>query len=248
MSIQNKKIRAFILCGGRATRLKGLNGDLPKPLMKIHGEPIIAYLLRGIANLFQEIIICHAHSPSLYLEHLHGHVPEHILHSISYEKDTEMKGTAFAAQRYLPIDNNFSAVLNGDTLFSNYHCLIPSEINANEVIFSTSSQKIGRSNLFFQDPENLMFSVKQNRHGKSKNLGIVSNGLIFMGPDAVRIFKRFKLSSSESLELALFRLQGHSGLLFSNHSSQNEFLDFGTPAEFSGTGGSMLKFISNLEV
>ena len=248
MAIRIKNLKAFILCGGKATRLKGLNGDLPKPLMKTHGKPIMAYLLCEIANLFEAIIVCHAHHPNLYHERLLGHVPENILHSISYEKDTEIEGTAFAVQRYLPRGDDFWAIFNGDTLFSNYRSLIPNKINKNEVIFSTSCQEIGRSNVFTQDPGSSLFSVKQNRHGESKDISIVSNGLIFLGPEAVKKFAELELNAREPFEQALLRFQRQSGLLFSNHQSGSEFLDYGTPAEFSDDRGNMSKFISTHEV
>ena len=248
MAVKIKKLKAFVLCGGRATRLKGLNGDLPKPLMEINGKPIMAYLLREIANLFDTIIVCHAHQASLYHERLLGHVPENILRTISYEKDTDMEGTAFAVQRYLPRDHYFWAIFNGDTLFSNYHSLIPDRINTNEVIFSTSCQEIGRSSELIQDPRSSLFSVRQNRHGKSTDISVVSNGLIFLGPHAVKKFLEFELQASEPLERALFRFQRHSGYFFSDHQSGSEFLDFGTPAEFSGDRGNVSKFISNYEV
>ena len=40
-----KKNSAVILCGGKGTRLGQLGKKIPKPLVKIHGYPIIWYII-----------------------------------------------------------------------------------------------------------------------------------------------------------------------------------------------------------
>lgn len=243
MDSNSKQIKAFILCGGRATRLQGLNGDLPKSLMKVDRMPVIAHLLLSIEHLFNEIFICHAHQPSVFDEHLKQHLSKHLLRSISYKKDLEINGTAFAVQRYLPTGDSDWAVFNGDTLFSNYQRLLPKNIDRREVVFSTSRQKIGRSNVLSQNSQSSEYIVHQNRHGTSEKVGNVSNGIIFLGPDVIRIFKQFELHPSESLERALLRFQSCPEAIFSSHSSESQFLDFGTPSEFTNAESRSSQFL-----
>jgi glucose-1-phosphate cytidylyltransferase len=40
---------AVILCGGRGTRLQGTNGELPKPLVEVGGQPIVWHVVRLLA-------------------------------------------------------------------------------------------------------------------------------------------------------------------------------------------------------
>ena len=42
---------AVVLCGGKGSRMGGLTKSLPKPLLKIHGKPIIWYSIK-ILNLY----------------------------------------------------------------------------------------------------------------------------------------------------------------------------------------------------
>ena len=34
-------MKVFILCGGFGTRLAGVGGDLPKPMVQLGGKPIV---------------------------------------------------------------------------------------------------------------------------------------------------------------------------------------------------------------
>ena len=51
-----KKI-AVVLCGGKGSRMGGLTKNLPKPLLKIHGKPIIWYSIKILNSYgFNKII------------------------------------------------------------------------------------------------------------------------------------------------------------------------------------------------
>jgi mannose-1-phosphate guanylyltransferase len=42
--------KAVILAGGKGTRLQGVRGDIPKPMMPIAGKPLLAYLVEQCAQ------------------------------------------------------------------------------------------------------------------------------------------------------------------------------------------------------
>ena len=49
---------AIILCGGRGTRLGALGKKFPKTLLKVHGKPIIWYIIKFlIRNSFNHFIL-----------------------------------------------------------------------------------------------------------------------------------------------------------------------------------------------
>ncbi len=48
--INNKINSAIILCGGRGTRLGSIGKKIPKTLVKIHGKPIIWYIIKSLLN------------------------------------------------------------------------------------------------------------------------------------------------------------------------------------------------------
>ena len=45
MAEKNSDLKVLILCGGKGERLKPLTENVPKPLIKIKGRPILSYLL-----------------------------------------------------------------------------------------------------------------------------------------------------------------------------------------------------------
>jgi glucose-1-phosphate thymidylyltransferase len=50
---------AIVLAGGYGTRLQNLSSDLPKPLLKVAGKPIVDYVFDKLAELedIQHVLI-----------------------------------------------------------------------------------------------------------------------------------------------------------------------------------------------
>jgi NDP-sugar pyrophosphorylase family protein len=42
-------VKAIILAAGKGTRMRELTNELPKPMLKVHGKPILEHILEGIA-------------------------------------------------------------------------------------------------------------------------------------------------------------------------------------------------------
>jgi NDP-sugar pyrophosphorylase family protein len=42
--------KAVILAAGRGTRMRELTNDVPKPMVEVHGKPILQYILDGLAS------------------------------------------------------------------------------------------------------------------------------------------------------------------------------------------------------
>jgi glucose-1-phosphate cytidylyltransferase len=52
-------MKVLILCGGQGTRLAGVNGDLPKPMVPLGGRPILWHIMRGFAHWgFRDFVLC----------------------------------------------------------------------------------------------------------------------------------------------------------------------------------------------
>ncbi len=51
-------MKAMVLCAGRGTRMGGLSRDLPKPLLDIHGRPILDRILANLARWgFDQVVL-----------------------------------------------------------------------------------------------------------------------------------------------------------------------------------------------
>jgi NDP-sugar pyrophosphorylase family protein len=42
-------VKAIILAAGKGTRMRELTNEVPKPMLKVHGKPILEHILEGLA-------------------------------------------------------------------------------------------------------------------------------------------------------------------------------------------------------
>ncbi len=111
-----KKItQAFVLAGGKGERLRPLTNDIPKPLVKVAGEPILQHCIEQLARHEVEEII-------LGTGHMHEKIEayfgsgEKFGASIVYSVETEPLGTGGALKQAKGLlDKNFF-MLNGDNI------------------------------------------------------------------------------------------------------------------------------------
>ena len=55
-------MKAVILAAGKGTRMKELTNDLPKPMLRVHGKPILEHILKGLlAAGIREVFIVTGH-------------------------------------------------------------------------------------------------------------------------------------------------------------------------------------------
>ena len=48
MDLADQNLTAIILCGGKGERLKPLTEEIPKPMIKIKGYPILYYIIEQL--------------------------------------------------------------------------------------------------------------------------------------------------------------------------------------------------------
>ncbi len=85
--------RAVILAAGRGTRLKKVTGDLPKPLLPLHGRPLIDYVLSNLrAADFGQFLLVVGYRHELFYARYAGDK------SIHYALQDPVNGTGSAAR------------------------------------------------------------------------------------------------------------------------------------------------------
>jgi len=113
-------MRAMILAAGRGERLRPLTDHTPKPLLDVHGRPLIAHHLENLAAAgFREVVINLAHLGDMIRESL-GDGERWGLNIHYSDEPEDALDTGGGIQQALPLlgDAPF-AVINGD-VFSNY--------------------------------------------------------------------------------------------------------------------------------
>ena len=108
-------MKAMILAAGRGERMRPLTDDTPKPLLKIHGKPIIEYHLEALNKAgFRDVVINHAWLGS-QIETILGDGSRfglNIQYSPEVESGLETGGGILQA---LPLlGDDYFAIINGD--------------------------------------------------------------------------------------------------------------------------------------
>jgi dTDP-glucose pyrophosphorylase len=63
-------VKAIILAAGKGTRMRELTTDVPKPMLNVHGKPILEHIIEGIARTgVKEIFIVTGHRADVIENH-----------------------------------------------------------------------------------------------------------------------------------------------------------------------------------
>jgi mannose-1-phosphate guanylyltransferase len=105
-------VNAVILAAGKGTRLKEITKTVPKPLLQIHGEPILAHQLKLCAAAKIKNVFINTHYLAEQIRHFAGDGSRLGL-KIACSYEPELLGTAGAL-------NNFRMQLAGNTILVLY--------------------------------------------------------------------------------------------------------------------------------
>lgn len=105
-----------VLAGGKGTRLKSLSGDLPKPLVPIHGDLTILDFIFGIIDLWgiKRVILSLCYRPELFEIWLQKRDFSFQVETVIEDTPLGTGGALLHAVNRLSLLNPF-AVINGDT-------------------------------------------------------------------------------------------------------------------------------------
>jgi len=107
-------MQAVILAAGRGVRMGKLTNDLPKPLLKISGRPIIEYTLHNLPSKIDEVILIVGYKGEKIKKHLGN---EWQGKKISYIDQPELNGTGGALWSVRDLLKYHFMVLMGDDLY-----------------------------------------------------------------------------------------------------------------------------------
>jgi len=135
MSEEVNITKAVILAAGRGTRMKGLTEDLPKPMIKVQGRPILETIVRGLVeNGVREVLIVVGYRPEVIRDYFGDGGAFGC--AISYVTQEVQDGTG----RVVDLAIDFS---NGDPFVLSYgDILVPAPSYADLVEFTGVDAKI----------------------------------------------------------------------------------------------------------
>ena len=173
----NFGVDGFILCGGKASRLQGVNGILPKCLLKVHGRSVLGHLIHHLGPKLDRITVSYHKDKQVFTDILASELEASLLLKLNFENDLCQEGTALAVQRHQVMLDTALSVVNGDTLYDDYKDIIPPDIARNQIIFSTSFQNVDRAGEVTRNKINNMIELSKNRNGGLSHKGRVTNGV-----------------------------------------------------------------------
>ncbi|MGC9046909.1 MAG: nucleotidyltransferase family protein [Minisyncoccia bacterium] len=107
-------MQVVILAAGRGIRMAELTNDLPKPLLRINGRPILEYTLANLPEEISEIIFVIGYKGDLIKAHFGDYYKDK---KIRYVLQENLNGTAAALHCAKGFLQEKFLVLNGDDLY-----------------------------------------------------------------------------------------------------------------------------------
>jgi D-glycero-alpha-D-manno-heptose 1-phosphate guanylyltransferase len=111
---QDRRIRAFVLCGGLGTRLRPVLSDRPKSMALVAGIPFLQLLLEGLRSQGMDEVIL---GTGYMAEQIEGFFRkgENLGLSVRYSREQEPLGTGGALKLAEPLLSDPVVVVNGDS-------------------------------------------------------------------------------------------------------------------------------------
>lgn len=223
-------MKAVIMAGGKGTRIKEINSEVPKPMIPILGKPILQYQIEALARQGLKDIV-------LVIGYL-GHVVKEYFSdgkkfgvSISYIEEQEPLGTAGALYFLKDKIKEDFLLLCGDLIFDvdiQKFYAAHKKYGGEVTLFTHPNSHPYDSAIIIADENN---SVLNWLHKEDKRLWYrnrVNAGLHFMSPD---IFKRFTELKKLDLDRDILKPLIGEGKLYV-YDSPEYVKDMGTPDRF----------------
>ena len=154
---RNSKMKAVILAAGKGTRMKELTNELPKPMLRVHSQPILEHILTGlIANGIREFFIVTGWKAEV-IEQYFGDGKKWGV-KIAYGRQIVQDGTGKAPELAKSFVGNSPFVLTyGDILVKpeTYQQMLArfGEAGFSGVVTVTGSEDVTKGGLFFFDAQ-----------------------------------------------------------------------------------------------
>lgn len=235
-------MKALIQAGGAGTRLKSITGDLPKPMVKINGKPILEWQLLSLAlsGVKEAVIVIGKNGDSIPSYFGNG---ERFGLSIRYIKEEQPLGTA-GALAYIKEDfNEDFFVVFGDLMldvdwgrFLSFHKEKKSALTS----FAHPNSHPFDSDLLVVDEESKILSIDSKNNVRDYYYENLTNaGLYVASPEVFSFVDEPRKIDFEKDLLSAFIKEGKAYA----YRSSEYVKDCGTPERFSAVNQDSLNGI-----
>ena len=224
-----KYIDVFILCGGLGKRLRSLNSNVPKPMVKMGDKPFLDIIIAHMADLgFRRFILGLGYGGD-YIRNYYSEKPMKGL-KIIFSQENNPLGTGGAVRKAKKlIKSRFFFVLNGDSFskfgpkdFLNFHGRKKALVTILLKKLACGAKDYGEVKI---DRLSRITSF-QEKNGNAKKCMVNSGVYLF----DKKIFGLMPRQNRFSLERDLFPVVAGKGLF--GYVGSGYFIDIGTPERY----------------
>jgi dTDP-glucose pyrophosphorylase len=206
--------KAVLLAAGRGTRMRELTADFPKPMIEVHGKPVLQHIVEGLrdADVRRFLIIVGYHAETV--RNFFGDGRRHNV-DIEYRTQTVQDGTG----RVVDLAHNFTGespfVLSyGDILINpvNYKCVVSIVDDCEAIVTVTRGEDVSKGGAVFVNEQMELVDLREKPKPGELTSPWYNAGLYAFRPSIFEFIARLKPSPRGEYELTdAIRDLAHSG-------------------------------------
>ena len=235
--MENNNVKVVIMAGGKGTRIAGISSNNPKPMLSIHGKPILEWQIECLKKLgFTEIILVIGYKGHIIQDYF-GDGSKFYMH-IEYITETEPLGTAGSLYFLKKKITKDFLLLNGDLIFDvdinrfvEYHM----KSEAVVTLFTHPNDHPYDSGIIVADRNHRVHKWLHKEDNREWYKNRVNAGLHMISP---KLFKQFKYLKKLDLDRDILEPMIPTGTLFC-YDSPEYVKDIGTPERFYEVEGDI---------
>jgi dTDP-glucose pyrophosphorylase len=205
---------AVILAAGRGTRMRELTAELPKPMIEVHGKPVLQHIVEGLRDAgVREVLLVVGYRADAVLGFFSDGRRYNV--SIQYANQTVQDGTG----RVLDLARNFAAnhafiLAYGDILVdpTNYKCVVNLPDDVEALLTVTRGEDVSKGGAVFVNEQMELVDLREKpKPGEPRSLWY-NAGLYAFRPSIFDFTAKLKPSPRGEYELTdAIRDLAHSG-------------------------------------
>jgi NDP-sugar pyrophosphorylase family protein len=219
--------KAFILAGGKGTRLSNIIKDIPKSLVEVQGKPVLTHIILHLKKQGVKTVI-------LSLGYLGDRIKEHydknpvagVKMVYIFESPDNPLGTAGPLRLIKDLVKSPFIMLNGDTLsdvdMKKFFAVHKKNKALATLVLKELEDTTGRGTVRM-DGERIVEFVEKAEPGQHSNCASI--GVYVINPEVIDLIPTGKQTS---IEKEIFPLIAKQGRLF-GFNSKPQYFDIGTP-------------------
>jgi len=195
--------KAVVLAAGRGTRMRELTAEVPKPMIKVRGKPVLQHIIEGLrdAGIRQFIVVVGYRADAV--RNFFGDGSRHNI-AIQYATQTVQDGTGRVVDLARDFVGDFPFILSyGDILVDpvNYKCVADLPDNVEAVITVTRGEDVSKGGAVFLNDRMELVDLREKSQPGEATSPWYNAGLYAFRPSIFEFTAKLKRSPRGEYEL-----------------------------------------------